>query len=217
MRFTFYVLRLMAQWRLTIRMSDTAPESGTSDDQGPSWRRWARAAWPHLLTAALAIAISLAAQALLVRPAEPTVIVPTSAPPAPTPAPTATACAGQHRASPSPRYRPPGADRSARRGRSPGAAVYLAKAISQVSDAESQMRTNDLGNVAQSLVAVDGSLELAYERADESIKSPIAEMRRTAGSLHDDLYVRPEGMDTAAGGAAADDPGAGRRATLAEF
>ena len=179
-------------------MSDTAPESGTSDEQSPSWRRWARAAWPHLLTAALAIAISLAAQALLVRPAEPTVIVPTSAPPAPTPIPEPTATAAPPGTAPAPApeiVRQELIDLRAEDDRL-WAAVYLAKAISQVSDAESQMRANDLGNVAQSLVAVDGSLELAYDRADESIKSPIAEMRRTAGTLHDDLYVRPEGMDT---------------------
>jgi len=71
----------------------------------------------------------------------------------------------------------------------------LARAISQVSDAEAQLRANNLESVAQSLVAVDGSLELAYERADESAKSPIAELRRTAGVLRDDLYIRPEGMD----------------------
>jgi hypothetical protein len=75
------------------------------------------------------------------------------------------------------------------------AAIYLSRAISQVSDAEAQMRADDLESVAQSLVAVDGSLELAYERADESIKSPIAQLRRDAGTIRDDLYVRPEGMD----------------------
>jgi len=57
------------------------------------------------------------------------------------------------------------------------------------------MRVNELESVAQSLVAVDGSLELAYERADESIKGPIAALRRDAGAIRDDLYVRPEGMD----------------------
>jgi hypothetical protein len=191
LRFTFY-----GAMAIDDIMSDTAPESGTSGEQHPSWRRWARAALPHLLTAVLAIAVSLAAQALLVRPAEPTVIVPTSAPPSAPPAPTLAATPASTAPAPAPDIvRQELIDLRAEDDRL-WAAVYLTKAISQVSDAESQMRANDLGNVAQSLVAMDGSLELAYERADESIKSPIAEMRRAAGALHDDLYVRPEGMDT---------------------
>jgi hypothetical protein len=176
-------------------MSDTTPESGASGPRSPSWRRWPGAVLPHILTAVLAIAVSLAAQGMLVRPATPAFIVPTPAPPAPSPPPTVTPAPANAAPPPAPDIvRQELIDLRAEDDRL-WAAVYLAKAISQVSDAESQMRTNDLENVAQSLVAVDGSLELAYERADESIKNPIAELRRTTGALHDDLYVRPEGMD----------------------
>jgi len=175
-------------------MSDIPPESGASGPRSPSWRRWPGAVLPHFLTAVLAIAISLAAQAMLVRPTTPAIVVPTPAP-SPLPAPTATPAPADTAPAPAPDIvRQELIDLRAEDDRL-WAAVYLARAISQVSDAESQMRANDLENVAQSLVAVDGSLELAYERADESIKSPIAELRRTTGALHDDLYVRPEGMD----------------------
>jgi hypothetical protein len=151
---------------------------------------------PHLLTAALAVAISLAAQQMLSRPTAPAFVVPTPAPPTPTLAPTATPVPAGAVPAPAPDIvRQELIDLRAEDDRL-WAAVYLAKAISQVSDAESQLRANDLENVAQSLVAMDGSLELAFERADDSIKSPITELRRTAGALHDDLYVRPEGMDT---------------------
>lgn len=164
--------------------------------RSPSWRRWLALLLPHLLTAALAIALSLAIGALLrptslawVAPAVPTAAPASTAPAAPTP--TATTAPA-----PAPDIvRQELLDLRAENDRV-WAAIYLSKAISQIADAEAQMRNNDLENVAQSLVAVDGSLDQAYERADESIKSPIAELRRTAGLLHDDLYVRPEGMDT---------------------
>jgi hypothetical protein len=151
---------------------------------------------PHILTAALAVAIVVALQGLPLRPAGPTFVVPTPAPPTPTTVPEPTASAATSVApAPAPDIvRQELLDLRAEDERL-WAAVYLARAISQVSDAEAQMRANDLESVAQSLVAVDGSLELAYERADESIKSPIEQLRQRTSGIHDDLYVRPEGMD----------------------
>jgi hypothetical protein len=154
---------------------------------------------PHILTAVLAVAIGFALQAALLRPVEPAFVAPTPAPPTPTaaPAPT-TATPAPTAAAPAPApdiVRQELLDLRAEDDRL-WAAVYLARAISQVSDAEAQMRANDLEHVAQSLVAVDGSLELAYERADESIKSPIEQLRQRTSGIHDDLYVRPEGMDS---------------------
>src|SRR5258706_2340138 len=150
LRFTFY-----AQRRLTILMSDTAPESGADGPRSPSWRRWLRVLLPHILTAALAIAISLAAQAMLLHPTTPAFIVPTPAPPtlSPPPEPTATPAPAGVVPAPAPAIvRQELLDLRAEDDRL-SAALYLAKAISQVSDAESQMRANDLENVAQSLVA----------------------------------------------------------------
>ncbi len=165
---------------------------------GSAWRRRLRAVLPHLLTAALAVAVSVGVQVGLSRPEPQTVVAPTPPPPtvAPTPAPTVPAAptAGTAPAPAADIIRQDLADLRAEDDRL-WSAIYLARAISQVSDAESQMRVNELESVAQSLVAVDGSLELAYERADESIKGPIAALRRDAGAIRDDLYVRPEGMD----------------------
>ena len=152
---------------------------------------------PHILTIALAVAIGFALQQALLRPAQPAFVVPTSAPPTPTAALAPTVTPATTGAAPAPApdiVRQELLDLRAEDERL-WAAVYLARAISQVSDAEAQMRVNDLEHVAQSLVAVDGSLELAYERADESIKSPIEQLRQRTSGIHDDLYVRPEGMD----------------------
>ena len=180
-------------------MSDTPPESGvpTNNTSRPSWRRWLLAVLPHILTIALAVAIGFALQAALLRPAGPAFVAPSPAPAQPTAAPAPTATPAPTGGAPAPApdiVRQELLDLRAEDERL-WAAVYLARAISQVSDAEAQMRVNDLEHVAQSLVAVDGSLELAYERADESIKSPIEQLRQRTSGIHDDLYVRPEGMD----------------------
>jgi hypothetical protein len=180
-------------------MSDTPPEPGVpaNNTSRQSWRRWLLAVLPHILTIALAVAIAFALQAALLRPAGPAFVVPTPAPPTPTAAPAPTAVPAPTGDAPAPApdiVRQELLDLRAEDDRL-WAAVYLARAISQVSDAEAQMRANDLEHVAQSLVAVDGSLELAYERADESIKSPIEQLRQRTSGIHDDLYVRPEGMD----------------------
>ena len=180
-------------------MSDIPPEPAVPADspRRPSWRRRLFAVLPHLLTIALAVAIGFALQEALLRPAQPAFVVPTPAPPTPTAAQAPTVTPATTSAAPAPApdiVRQELLDLRAEDERL-WAAVYLARAISQVSDAEAQMRVNDLEHVAQSLVAVDGSLELAYERADESIKSPIEQLRQRTSGIHDDLYVRPEGMD----------------------
>ena len=181
-------------------MSDASSEPGVpaNNTDRPSWRRWLLAVLPHILTLALAVAIGFALQAALLRPAEPTFVAPTPAPPTPTAVPAPTAAPAPTGGAPALApdiVRQELLDLRAEDDRL-WAAIYLARAISQVSDAEAQMRANDLEHVAQSLVAVDGSLELAYERADESIKSPIEQLRQRTSGIHDDLYVRPEGMDS---------------------
>jgi hypothetical protein len=174
-------------------------EPGTPADspRSPPWWRWSRAVLPYILTAALAVTISVALQATLLAPTPTRFVEPTPASPTPTPAPEPTRSPAPNSAVPAPApdiVRQELLDLRAEDDRL-WAAIYLARAISQVSDAEAQMRANDLENVAQSLVAVDGSLELAYQRADESVKNPIEQLRQRTSSIHDDLYVRPEGMD----------------------
>jgi hypothetical protein len=179
-------------------MSETNTESDKPADtpRRPPWRRWLLTVLPHLLTAALAVAVVFALQAALSAPTEPAFVVPTPAPPTPTLPPAPTTVPATTGAAPAPDIvRQELLDLRAEDERL-WAAVYLARAISQVSDAEAQMRANNLESVAQSLVAVDGSLELAYERADESIKSPIEQLRQRTSGIHDDLFVRPEGMDS---------------------
>jgi len=151
-----------------------------------------------MLTAVIAVAISFAAQMLLFRPPGPAILPPTPAPataaPAivptgPTAPPTATA--------------PPLAEGVARQELLDLRAeidqlwtvIYLSRAISQVADAEAALRGNDLDNVAQSLVEVDDSLALAYDRAAESARNPVAQLRRDVGEIREDLHLRPEGMD----------------------
>lgn len=75
-------------------------------------------------------------------------------------------------------------------------AMYLSRAISQIADAEATLRSNDWQNTGQALLLVDDSLSLAYDRAADSAKDPIEELRREVNQIHDDLYTRPEGLDT---------------------
>ncbi|HEX5690208.1 MAG TPA: hypothetical protein VFX76_09410 [Roseiflexaceae bacterium] len=180
-------------------MSDVTPEPDTTtpEPSRPAWRRWLLAALPYALTALLAVAISLGLQSLLFQPTSPTFIVSATAALPPSTAVATAPPAAPTSSVPAPEpdiVRQELLDLRAEDDRL-WAAVYLARAISQVSDAEAQLRSNNLESVAQSLVAVDGSLELAYDRANDSAKSPIAELRRTTGVLRDDLYIRPEGMD----------------------
>lgn len=74
-------------------------------------------------------------------------------------------------------------------------AIYLFRAIAQIAEAETHLRANDLRSTNQALIAADDSLSQAYDRADEVTKSPIEQLRRDVSAMHDDLYMRPEGMD----------------------
>jgi hypothetical protein len=75
-------------------------------------------------------------------------------------------------------------------------AIYLSRAINLIADAETALRANDLARVDQIIVATDDSLALAYDRTTDALRDPIAQLRRDAGMMREDLYLRPEGMDT---------------------
>jgi hypothetical protein len=175
-----------------------AAEPGAPEAQpapGAPRRRW-RALAPHLLTAAAAVAISLAAQAGMAgtRAAQPppTLTAPTPRPTAPPTSPPA--------AQPTAPPLSAGitsqelADLRAEDDRL-WTAIFLSRAISQLAEGESAMRANDLAAVDQSLIAVDDSLALAYGRAADAQRDPIDQLRRDAGAMREDLYMRPEGMD----------------------
>jgi hypothetical protein len=181
-----------------------APESGapaTAPPAGAPRRGWLRAALPHAITAVVAVAAGLALQWLLPSAAPLPAPAPTSAPTATPPPPTPTA-----RPAPSP---PPSSPLSQgitqqeladirAEGDQKQAQIYLLLAIVQIDDAEAALRANDLASVERSLVAIDSSLALAYaryERAGDSARDAVAQRRSDAGKMHDDLYLRPEGMD----------------------
>jgi hypothetical protein len=167
---------------------------------GTRGRLWLRATIPYVITAAIAIAVSLGAEQLLSQPA-----------PAATPSPAASSAAAPTarptaRPAPTARASPPLAqgitqqelaDIRAEDDRKQ-AQIYLLLAIVQMDDAEAALRANELSNVGQSLVAIDNSLDLAYtryERAGDSARDAIAQRRIEVGKMHDDLYLYPEGMD----------------------
>jgi hypothetical protein len=74
-------------------------------------------------------------------------------------------------------------------------AYYLVRAASQLADAEAALHSNDVTEVEQVLVMVGISLDRAYGQSAEQNKGPISEFRMLVGELHEDLRIRPEGMD----------------------
>jgi len=150
---------------------------------------WLRRLLPHVITACVAVVLSLAVQAL--RAPQPTAT--------PTPQPTATPTPqSTPHSTPAPPLAVGIAQQELADLRAENSqlwmALYLYKAVSQIGDAQTVLRSNDLANVDQALVAIDDSLALAYTRADESVKSPIEQLRRDVSAMHDDLHFRPEGM-----------------------
>jgi hypothetical protein len=117
---------------------------------------------PHVLTAVVAIALSVAVQqALAPRAPAPSAAVPTLAPqptalPAPSPSPVSTPDL-------------PLAEGISRQEIADlhadvdqlWSAMYLSRAISQIADAETTLRANDRQSTNQSLLLVDDSLSLA--------------------------------------------------------
>lgn len=176
----------------------TPPGNAPPPEQEAAPRlRWLRAAVPHIATALVAVAVTLAIGSLWVRPAPVAVSFPTTAPqptvvvtpappstPAPTPLPLSAGVARQEIA-----------DLQAEDSRL-WTTVYLLKAVNQVAEAEGALQTNDMSSVDQSLIATDYALSLAYSRAEEASKSPIDQFRRNVDRIRGDLYLYPERMDT---------------------
>lgn len=74
-------------------------------------------------------------------------------------------------------------------------AYYLMRAASQLADAEVALRVNELTEVERVLVTVKVSLDHAYDLGAEQDKGPIGEFRTQVGDMYEDLRVRPESMD----------------------
>jgi hypothetical protein len=178
----------------------TIEPTSTPEATRPAALRWFGHFWPHALTALIAIAASLGLQ-LLFQPAATTTRTSATSIPAiatvtpqpvvlPTPIPVPTAL-------------PPASDITRQelldlRAEDDRiwAAIYLSRAISQIADAETALRQNDLERADLMIVATDDTLALAYERTATALRDPIAQLRRDTSLIREDLYIRPEGMDT---------------------
>ncbi len=180
--------------------------SGDSPPPGARQRRathlW-RAVLPHVITALVAVVLTLSIQRLLSPevleqpPAMPQVSPSTSVPslmptltvsatpsPQPTEAPLAAALTRQELI-----------DLRAQDERL-WATMYLMRALHHLTDAETSLRANDFARVEQTLAAIDEALAKAYVRAAEADRDPITQIRFDVGSIREDLYLRPEGMDS---------------------
>lgn len=177
-------------------MATTEP-GAPSRGRAPRLPAWLRTLLAHTLTATVAVLLSLTLGTAL----RPTVPIPTPPPP-PTPTPRPTAVP-----TPAPTPAPLDANIARQELADLSAEIdqlwtvsYLSRALIYLSEAESALRNNDWQTVSQALIAVDDSLLLSYGRADESIKSPIEQIRVEIDRTRNDLYLRPEGMDARLGG-----------------
>jgi hypothetical protein len=178
-------------------MSETPPSPAPQ----PARTRLAalRAALPHVVTGLATLAMGLALQSFIFQPAAPAQpqAVATVAIATPLPLPTLLPTPLPQPTSPIPVSgitRQELLDLRAEDDRI-WSAIYLSRAISQIADAESALRANDLDRTGQMIVATDDSLTLAYARTPNAMRDPIAQLRRDAGAIREDLYLRPEGMD----------------------
>lgn len=162
------------------------------------------AALPYLVTAAAAVLLSLAAQALLwprpaAQPALINTVTPAAEPAGPdgaAPAPTSPP------ASPVPTPREPDVgvlrldiiDLEAENDRL-WSALYMLRAASQLDDAETALLANDLTEADRSIMTARRSLDRAYALSAEQDKGPIDSFRLQASQIRDDLRVRPELAD----------------------
>lgn len=202
-------------------MSEPPPDTSPAlpSNRRATWRKYLLSASPFVFTVVVSVALTLLVQAALPpsrsvpatqqapsageQPAQTAAAatpLPTqraARPPAPSPAPPvagspASAGSGTASAEGSERTDLASLQREVNRLWS---AYYLARAANQVADAEAALRVNDLHEVEQMLITVDASLARAYERSAEQEKGPINEFRIQVGQIHENLRVRPEGMD----------------------
>ncbi len=175
-----------------------------------SWRIRFRSFLPFGVTAVVSIALSLLLQAMFFPVPLMPAVVPTRTPfpthqsspfppyqPSPFPTPTRSIPTPVRQPTPYPTL-PPQEEtlmQQSKEIRNLWSAYYLARAASQLADAEAAMRSNDLEEVRQVLVTVRVSLDSAYEQGTEQHKGPIQEFRLQISAIYEELYNRPEHMD----------------------
>lgn len=184
-------------------MSDERQRPGDASAAPPvPSRSGLRAVLPYLLTAALAVAVSLSLQALIwphtAAPATPTAAttpatapVPGVASPSPAPPTTRPTTAGLPDDSV---VRLEILDLEAQ-DRQLWSALYLLRAASQIEDAIFALQGNDLAEADRILLTAYRSLDRAYAYSAEREKGPIDTFRLQISQIRDDLHVRPERLD----------------------
>jgi hypothetical protein len=167
-----------------------------SPQTAPIWRKWLVQLIPHLVTALISVALTLAIISFQPEP-EPSIqpiVRPTSAPTQAL-APTVVTVTRTPQLQPDERVLSQELLDLQIRVDELWSGVYIARAATQLVDAESALRLNDTSEVERILVVVDASLALAYERSGDLNKGPISEFRSQVSQIRDDLYIRPEGID----------------------
>ncbi len=158
-----------------------------------------RALLPHMLTATLAVAVSLLLQALLWPRASTTGLAPTA--PVAVPSPSMDVIIPTPVASPVATTLPNDSvlrleilDLEAQ-DRQIWSALYLLRAANQIDDAVFALQGNDLVEADRTLLSAYRSLDQAYTYSAEREKGPIDTFRLQLSQIRDDLHVRPERID----------------------
>ena len=181
-------------------MSDERrPRSVGSADVPSSWRLRLLATIPFVITALLAVALSLLMQRMVATSAEPILLVatataplPLSSPPSvrPTAPPSAVATV-----TPPDRVLSLAILDLEARDRQLRSALHLLRAVAQLDDALVALQTNQLDEAERTLLLVYRSLDRAYTFSTEQGKGPLDTFRLQIGQIRDDLRIRPEGID----------------------
>jgi hypothetical protein len=160
------------------------------------------AALPFVITALVAAALSLGAQALLF-PRQPLAVIAPTAQPTTTSAPAGTPAPPTLTAAPTAAPTPAPAEGVLRldildleeEDRQLWSALYLLRAASQLDDAVAALQVNDLDEADRTLLTAYRSLDRAYAFSAEQEKGPIDTFRLSISQIRDDLRLRPEGAD----------------------
>lgn len=176
--------------------SEQEATSSLSPQTAPKWRKWLYQIVPHLITSLVSVALALAIISFSHEP-EPRIqpVV------RPTPGPTLAVVPTIVIATRTPALPPDERVLSQElldlqiRVDELWSALYIARAANQLADAENALRLNDITEFERTLVVVDASLALAYERSGDLNKGPISEFRSQISQIRDDIYIRPEGTD----------------------
>ncbi len=154
---------------------------------------------PFVITALLAVALSLLLQRMVAPSAEPILLVATATAPLPLPSPPSVRPTDPPSAVAT--VTPPDRVLSLAildleaRDRQLRSALHLLRAVAQLDDALVALQTNQLDEAERTLLLVYRSLDRAYTFSTEQGKGPLDTFRLQIGQIRDDLRVRPEGID----------------------